>query len=647
MSVVAILLAAASVAQAQTKYRVTIQNLGMGRGHVKSFPVGMDCTVMDGPAYSGVCAFDYNPGVVVTLVAEAGHIDVTFTGYSGAPCTGGGADCVLPALAQNYTVNVSFNPTKNYQLAVTLNGNGYGTVSQLDLRGTPKLSGCSIQGTNSTVTCSASYPVTTVARLEKTPGIQFASSGAWSGACTNDPCAITMDGARAVTATFSSPAVTVKAGGGTGSGKVTGTGGMDCTITPASESGTCFVTYPSPSQQTVTLTPQPSSGSRFSSWSVSGSPACTGSGNCVINGPAYYQPGTVVSARFDIDQRTITVSGTGSGNVKSTGSEIDCTLTLNVASGKCDIGFTPGVSVKLTATPATGWQFAGWGGGSCTGTAPTCDLVMSQDRPVVATFTRAPMTLTIAGNGTGDGTVRSTDPAGIINCAVTGTNTGSTGCSAQVPFETKVTLSATPGGNSTFESWSLPSCTGTGPCVVTMTTSQTVSATFKGTRVAVTVTGAGTGDGLVTSDGMSCQIMKGVAAAAGCLTTALPGSSASLRAVPQFGSVFGGWSVASCPAASLTCDVPVTGPATVSARFNAPPPAAQLVDALLGSAPKLSATQEGELDKFGNKDGTFNLGDLIALLDRTGESISPAALARLAELERVRPTATSPRRGVP
>jgi len=86
---------------------------------------------------------------------------------------------------------------------------------------------------------------------------------------------------------------------------------------------------------------------------------------------------------------------------------------------------------------------------------------------------------------------------------------------------------------------------------------------------------------------------------------------------------------------------------SVSARFNAPPPAAQLVDALLGSGPKLSADQETQLDKFGNNDGTFNLGDLIALLDRTNESVSPAALARIAEIEQQRPSRQSPRRGVP
>ena len=211
-----------------------------------------------------------------------------------------------------------------------------------------------------------------------------------------------------------------------------------------------------------------------------------------------------------------------------------------------------------------------------------------------------------------------------------------------------MTLAATPAANSTFESWSLASCTGTGPCVVPMTTARTITATFKGTRVSLTVTGLGTGDGLVTAaDGMACRITKGVASATGCLTSGIPGGSVSLGAVPQLGSVFGGWSVAGCAATSITCAVPVSGPTSVSLRFNAAPPATQLVDALLGIGPKLSADQEFELDKFGNNDKTFNLGDLIAQLDRTNEGISAATLARLMDAERKRPNLTSSRRGAP
>lgn len=643
------LIGVGSAAQAQRpKYTMTIQGSGMGRGRIVSFPARIDCLLSDGPTSSGTCTAQFDSGTVITFVAEKDHPDVNFTGYSVSPptqCGGGGDDCEIGPIDRSYTITAQFTPNKQYTLTVTVNGNGYGTVSQLDLRGTPPIQ-CGIQGTNQPVQCTASYWATTVARLEKTPGIQYASKGDWSGACTSDPCAIVMDGARAVTATFSSPAVTVGTSGGSGSGKVVGNG-FDCTITPSSAQGTCFVTFPSPSQQTVTLTPQAAAGSVFAGWTVSGG-SCPGFNTCVISPPAYYPPGTVVNARFNIDDRSISVSGTGSGTVKSGGGEINCTLTVSVATGSCNATFTPGASVTLTAAPANGWQFGQWGGACATSTTPMCNLQLTASQNVTVTFTRMPMTLTIAGSGTGEGTVASTSPAGLINCTIKG-STVTDQCSGQVPFETNVTLTATPANsNSTFESWSLASCTGTGPCVVPMTSSQTITARFRGIDVPVTILGTGSGgDGLVTApDGMSCRITKGIAASTGCSTTASAGTPVMLTAVPQNGSVFGTWSPASCPATSLTCAVTTTQPISITVGFTAPPPVAQLIDVLLNGT-ALSPAFATELDKFGNNDKTFNLGDLLALLDRTGEAVSPALLARIAELEHRQPHRPSPRRGVP
>jgi hypothetical protein len=63
-------------------------------------------------------------------------------------------------------------------------------------------------------------------------------------------------------------------------------------------------------------------------------------------------------------------------------------------------------------------------------------------------------------------------------------------------------------------------------------------------------------------------------------------------------------------------------------RFVAPRPAAELAQALLGSL-TLSSAEQRELDRFGNTDGTFNLGDLLALLTRTGERLSAATMNAL------------------
>ena len=62
-----------------------------------------------------------------------------------------------------------------------------------------------------------------------------------------------------------------------------------------------------------------------------------------------------------------------------------------------------------------------------------------------------------------------------------------------------------------------------------------------------------------------------------------------------------------------------------SARFIATRPAPQMALALLGEL-SLSPAEQYELDRFGNKDGTFNLVDVLALLSRTGERLSTATM---------------------
>lgn len=79
-------------------------------------------------------------------------------------------------------------------------------------------------------------------------------------------------------------------------------------------------------------------------------------------------------------------------------------------------------------------------------------------------------TLSVTKAGSGSGTVTSA-PAG-ISC-------GST-CTASFTSGTSVTLTATPASGSTFGGWG-GSCSGTGACTVTMTTTRAVTATFSST----------------------------------------------------------------------------------------------------------------------------------------------------------------------
>ncbi|HXK10020.1 MAG TPA: VCBS repeat-containing protein, partial [Vicinamibacteria bacterium] len=107
-----------------------------------------------------------------------------------------------------------------------------------------------------------------------------------------------------------------------------------------------------------------------------------------------------------------------------------------------------------------------------TGTS-TCTVTMSAAQSVTATFNLNPVTytLTVTKAGTGTGTVTSS-PAG-ISCGAT--------CSASYNSGTAVTLTASPAAGSTFAGWS-GACTGTSTCTVTMSSAQSVTATFSTTE---------------------------------------------------------------------------------------------------------------------------------------------------------------------
>ncbi|MCA1657529.1 MAG: InlB B-repeat-containing protein, partial [Actinobacteria bacterium] len=189
----------------------------------------------------------------------------------------------------------------------------------------------------------------------------------------------------------------------------------------------------------------------------------------------------------------------------------------------CSASFADGTQVTLTATPAAGSTFTGWGG-DCSGTS-TCTVTMSQARTVVATFTTR--TLTVTKTGTGTGTVTS-NPAG-INCGQT--------CSANFTDGTQVTLTATPAAGSTFTGWSNECAFATTTCTVTMTQARSVTAQFTvpPTSFTLGVSMLGTGSGTVTSTpaGINCGQT--------CTASYATGTQVTLTATPAAGSAFSGW----------------------------------------------------------------------------------------------------------
>jgi len=152
----------------------------------------------------------------------------------------------------------------------------------------------------------------------------------------------------------------------------------------------------------------------------------------------------------------LTVTTSGNGSVTSTDGLINCP-------GTCSHSYPDNAQVTLNATPAAGWAFMGWGG-ACSGTG-SCQLTITQNTTVSATFYQLPVTLTAS--VVGSGTVTSTD--GFINCPGT--------CQHTYNPNTPVTLNATPASGWAFSGWT-GACIGIGSCNLTMTQNYSVTGVF-------------------------------------------------------------------------------------------------------------------------------------------------------------------------
>ena len=177
---------------------------------------------------------------------------------------------------------------------------------------------------------------------------------------------------------------------------------------------------------------------------------------------------------------------------------------------------------------------------------------MNAAKSVTASFTQLPkysLTVTKAGTGT-----VTSNPAG-INC-------GST-CSFSFFKNTNVTLTPTSGNGYKFSGWS-GACTGTGACVVSMTASKSVKATFTtlpkySLRVSKTNYRYGTVKSAPTgiNCGTTCSSQTGYFSG---------GTSVNLTPTPISGRRFSNWSGA-CTG-SGACNIPMNSNKTVTAVFR-------------------------------------------------------------------------------
>ena len=364
--------------------------------------------------------------------------------------------------------------------------------------------------------------------------------------------------------------------GGNGMGTVTSTpAGIEC-------GATCSEQFPSGTM--VTLTATADSGSTFAGWTG----ACVGQAECTVTVDA----AITVTANFGLQNSLIVVlGGDGSGDVVSSPAGIDCGT-------QCSHQYPPNTSVNLTASPDTGSSFAGWTG-DCTGPG-ICTVTVGAAKVVTATFAKTLYALTVTRTGTGSGTVTSA-PAG-IDCG--------SDCTEPYFYNDMVTLTATPGASSVFAGWTGGGCTGTGPCLVTVTNSTNVAAEFKAQHT-LTVVSTGAATGSVTSS------PTGITCGADCSDVYTDGQVVTLTALAAQGYTFSGWS--GCDSVNgNVCSVMMTADKTVHATF---------ATATFTLAVTVSPSNGGEVTS--TTDNNINCGPTCSASYAFNASVALSATARL------------------
>ncbi len=311
---------------------------------------------------------------------------------------------VGPATSEGFIgIGVAESPTYNPDGSAGMN---WGTVVVLNMIDPKSDATCpwndytltvNVIGSGSVSPSDGTYPENTAVELTATPAARWQFAG-WSGALGGNlnPETVTMDADKTVVATFTeipTPEYTLTV-------NVVGNG----SVTPSSG------TYPENTD--VTLTATPADGWQFAGW------------------------GGALGSATDPE----TVSMDADKTVMATFTEIptpEYTLTVNVV-GNGSVTPSSGTypentDVTLTAIPADGWQFAGWGGALGGATDPET-VSMDADKTVMATFTEIPtpeytLTVNVVGNG-------SVTPS-----------------SGTYPEDTDVALTATPAAGWVFAGW--------------------------------------------------------------------------------------------------------------------------------------------------------------------------------------------------
>jgi hypothetical protein len=231
-----------------------------------------------------------------------------------------------------------------------------------------------------------------------------------------------------------------------------------------------------------------------------------------------------------------------------------------------NVTFSPGTSSGSvvggsSATDANGVATVGrWTLGTSSG--PQTLAVTAGELSTSFSATALP-TLAITALGNGSGTV-SSQPTGISCLLAAGSPSGT--CSLVPAFNQIIELTASAASNSAFGGFG-GVCAGKNPCSVTMSQSQTISASFSLVKRTLTIAG-GAGNGRVTSSpaGIDCTVTNGAPAANGCAAQFDDGTAVMLARSSGSGFKFTNWGGA-CSGTGA-CTLAMTQDQAVRATFS-------------------------------------------------------------------------------
>jgi uncharacterized repeat protein (TIGR02543 family) len=240
----------------------------------------------------------------------------------------------------------------------------------------------------------------------------------------------------------------------------------------------------------VQLTATPNAGYSFTGWSGD----ATGSSNSLT---ITMNSNKNITANF-----TLTPPNTFTLNVTST-------LGGTAVKNPNLTGYVSGAIVQVTATPSSGYTFAGWSG-DATGTVNPLSVTMNSDKNIVANFTLIPVTTYTLNVTANNGVV-------VKNPNQANYNQGST-----------VQLTATANNGYTFSGWSGDAAGSINPLTVTMNSNKNITAIFTLIPASTYTLNVTAVNGSVTKN--PNQVAYDL------------GTNVQLTPTPNMGYIFSGWS---------------------------------------------------------------------------------------------------------